>query len=242
MTRAHAFAVEARNQRILPSRYGAGWRDPFDVAVRRHLRPGLRVLDLGAGAVPVIPPHARPVGCTYAGFDIDPAELEKAPRGSYDEEIVADATEFLPRLENQFDLIVSWQVLEHVPSLQDTLENCYRYLRPNGAFVALFSGRFAAFAIVNRVIPARIGEFAMQRLLGRDPETMFHAFYDRTWYAAVVPLLEKWTRWELVPLYLGAGYFAFNRLLHDAYLTFENWAARTGRVNLATYYVLAAER
>ena len=60
--------------------------------------------------------------------------------------------------------------------------------------------------------------------------------------AKLVPLLEKWNRWELIPLYLGAGYFAFNKTLCQAYLGFENWAARTGRANLATYYVLAAER
>ena len=82
----------------------------------------------------------------------------------------------------------------------------------------------------------------MVRLLDRDPETMFRAFYDRASYTALVPLLEKWNCWELIPLYLGAGYFAFNKTLCQAYLGFENWAARTGRANLATYYVLAAER
>jgi SAM-dependent methyltransferase len=232
----------ARRERILPSRYGTAWRDPFDAHVRLHLRPGVRVLDVGAGAEPVIPPHARPSGCTYTGLDINPGELEKAPRGSYDEAIVADVTEFSPGLEEQFDLVLSWQVLEHVPSLQDAIENCYRYLKPQGVLVALFSGRFAAFAIVNRLVPERIGEFAMVRLLGRDPETMFRAFYDRASYTALVPLLTKWNRWEVVPLYLGAGYFAFNKTLCKAYLGFENWAARTGRANLATYYVLAAER
>jgi len=128
----------ARREGILPSRYGTGWRDPFDAHIRRHLRPGVRVLDVGAGAEPVIPLHARPSGCTYTGLDIDPCELEKAPRGSYDDAIVADVTEFSPGLEEQLDLVVSSQVLEHVPSLQDALENCYRYLRPQGALVALF--------------------------------------------------------------------------------------------------------
>src|SRR5438445_7139641 len=242
MTPGNSAAAEARRGPILPSRYDAGWRDPFDAHIRPHLRPGVRVLDVGAGAEPVIPPHARPFGCTYTGLDIDPGELQKAPRGSYDDAIVADATKFMPCLEEQFDLVVSWQVLEHVPSLQDALENCYRYLRPEGALVALFSGRFALFAIVNRLVPDRVGEFAMERLLGRDPETIFHAFYDRTCYTAVVPLLYPWNSWELIRLYVGAGYFSFNRFLYKAYLGFENWAARTGRANLATYYVLAAER
>jgi SAM-dependent methyltransferase len=232
----------ARDRRTLPSRYGPRWREPFDTNVQRHLRPGVRVLDLGAGAAPVIPAHARPTGCTYIGLDIDRDELEKAPRGSYDGAIVGDASEFTSRLEGQFDLVVSWQALEHVPSFQSALDNCYRYLRPRGAFVALFSGRFATFAIINRLIPEKIGAVAMQRLLGRDPETMFSAHYDRTYYTALVPLLEKWSRWELIPLYLGAGYFAFNGFLQQAYVAFENWAARGKRVDLATYYVLAAER
>src|SRR5438874_5681261 len=121
MTRAQtltAQAAETRDRRILPSRYGADWREPFDQRIRHHLRPGIHVLDLGAGAAPLIPPHARPVGCTYSGLDIDRVELEKAPHGAYHEAIVADATEFLPFLEEQFDVLVCWYALEHVPSMK----------------------------------------------------------------------------------------------------------------------------
>jgi SAM-dependent methyltransferase len=242
MTQTYAETPRSVTTPPLPARYGAQWREPFDAEVRRRLRPGLSVLDVGAGANPVIFPQARPPGCTYTGLDIDLHELEKAPCGSYDEAIVADMSKFRPDLENQFDLVLSSWVLEHVPSLEAALDNCHRYLRPGGSVVSLFAGRFAAFAILNRVTPARIGEFAMKRLLGREPETVFHAFYDRTYYSALVPVLEKWNRATLIPLYVGAGYFAWSPLLRNAYLRFEDWALRTDRRDLATYYVLAADR
>jgi SAM-dependent methyltransferase len=242
MSRKETLTPQTRSAQVLPSRYDGGLRRPFNARTRERLRPGIRILDLGAGAEPAIRLDARPPRCLYIGMDRNLAELAKAPHGSYDETVVADATRFTPRLERGFDLIVSSHVLEHVRPLDGALENCYRYLRPRGALIAVFSGRFAAFAIVNRHIPRPLGEIVMERFLGRDPETIFPALYDRTYYSALSRLLDKWSRWQITPLYLGAGYFAFSGLLCKTYLAFENWAAQSGRPNLATYYILEAER
>jgi hypothetical protein len=39
----------------LPVRYEARWRDEFERRVHSHLHRGVRILDLGSGANPVLP-------------------------------------------------------------------------------------------------------------------------------------------------------------------------------------------
>jgi SAM-dependent methyltransferase len=153
---------------------------------------------------------------------------------------VADASDRLDALRGRFDLIVSWQVLEHVRRLDAVVENCRTYLRPGGAVVALFSGTFAFFAVAGRLVPHRIAKAAMGRLLGRDPRSVFPAHYHHTWYTALERCFARgWEPVEIVPLYRGADYLRFAPLLQRAYLRYEDWAA-AGRPNLATHYLLYA--
>jgi SAM-dependent methyltransferase len=224
----------------LPARYQTRWQDEFERRVRAHLRDGARILDLGSGRRPTVPTAERPPNCFYLGVDISRGELEKAPTGSYDDWIVADAAQFVDSLEDHFDLVVSWQVLEHVKPLQGAIENCRRYLRPGGTFVALFSGTLSAVAVINRLVPQAVGIAAMKYLLARDPETVFPAYYDGTWYRPLRRYFENWQSQQIVPLFRGAGYFSFSRTLQGAYLHYENWAARSNRVNLATHYLVEA--
>ena len=59
--------------------------------------------------------------------------MEHAPEGSYDEMFVGDITKRVAELEGRFDLIICFQVLEHVKPLDDAIENLRCYLRPGGA-------------------------------------------------------------------------------------------------------------
>jgi SAM-dependent methyltransferase len=224
----------------LPARYHARWQDEFERRVRAQLCDGARILDLGSGSRPVVPTVERPVNSFYVGVDISRRELEKAPPDSYDEKRVADAAQFVVDLENDFDLIVSWQVLEHVRPLARAIENCRRYLRPGGTFIALFSGTLSAIGVINRLVPRKVGVAAMKHLLARDPETVFPAYYDGTWHRPLCRYFENWQSLDIVPLYRGAGYFSFNRTLQRAYLFYENWAAAGNRANLATHYLVEA--
>jgi SAM-dependent methyltransferase len=226
----------------LPARYGDVLRDRFQRSVAVGLRPGLHILDVGSGAHPSVSPARRPSDCRYVGLDVDAGELERAPAGIYDEVVVADLAERLQRLEGQFDVATVFHVLEHVRPLQRALENLRVYLRPGGSLVAMLSGAFAAFALANRVLPDTIGKALMERLMARDPETVFHAHYDGCWYGALERALAPWSRAEIVPIYQGAEYFNFALPLRRAYLAYENWAARRGHLNLATHYLVEAVR
>jgi SAM-dependent methyltransferase len=233
---------ESTRARPLPARYYEDWRAPFYARTAEALSDGAEILDVGSGARPALARHLRPRSCTYVGLDVSAVELERAGDGAYDETQVIDLSERRRELEGRFDLIVSWQVLEHVKPLDAALENLRAYLRPGGLMVAQLSGKFSAYAVVASLVPARLGELASQRLLSRDPETMFATHYDRCYDRALRELLRPWSEWEIVPRYRGGGYFDFSPALREAYLMYENWICRHGFSSLATHYLIRARR
>jgi SAM-dependent methyltransferase len=225
----------------LPDRYAVPWRRPFYDYLSRVLAPGASVLDVGSGRSPAIPVDLRPPDCHYVGLDISARELAVAPVGSYDETVVADLLEPRPELAARFDLVVSWQVLEHVESLVVALDAIHMCLRSGGHLAALLSGRWALFAVANRLIPRQIGVRLMGATIERDPETVFPARYDRATMSELTAALGGWAAAEVVPQYRGAGYLCAFPRLHALYLAYEGWA-RESHPNLATHYLVFAEK
>ena len=238
---AEAAAADGKGAN-LPARYSDPWPTGFGERVRDALAPGAVVLDVGCGSRPTIPPLERPAGCRYVALDEAREELAAAPAGSYDEVWVRDVTVPVPELAGRFDLAVSWNLFEHVRPLDAALANVRTYLRPGGRMIALLSGAFSAFALGGRLLPTRAAAVLMERLLGRDPGSVFRSHYDRCWYGALVQLLSGWSQAEVVPLYRGAEYFNFSPALRGLYLRYENWACTGRHRNLATHYLLDAVR
>ena len=176
----------------------------------------------------------------YLGLDVSAHELEVAPPGSYDEAIVTDAAVPVPALEGRCDLIVSWQVFEHLDDLPATVANLRGYLKPEGRLVAMLSGRFAAFALANAVLPARVGNAVASRVLGVPSEDVFPAHYHHCHSSALRRAFREWGSVELEPLYRGAVYFRPVPPALAAYLRYENWAHRRRIETLATHYLLCA--
>lgn len=197
-------------------------------------------MDVGSGKHPTILPQDRPPGTYYVGLDVSEAELRKAPEGSYDQVIVSDVANMIHGLNGQFDLIVTWFVLEHVKPLDGAFENMRTYLRPGGCLIAVFSGTFAAFALLNRAIPQPIGRWILKRLFGRPIESTFPAHYHHCWYSALERMLISWTQSQIVPYYTGAGYFRFSRVLRAIYVGYEEWTFLRTHRNLASYYLVTA--
>lgn len=223
-------------------RYRDNWLGLFRAAIQSELRPGSVVIDAGGGRHPAISRPDLPPGVTYIGLDLSERELKAAPPGSYDHLIVGDIVEFQPSLEGCADLVVSWQVLEHVAPLGDAMSNIYDYLRPGGLFVAQLSGGRSAFALINRVIPHRLAKVAMKLLLQRDPESVFPAPYDRCTYSGLSQALAYWSDVRIVPRYRGAQYFGFLPPLQTLYLCIEDRLVRGDHKDLATHYLVIARR
>jgi SAM-dependent methyltransferase len=88
-----------------------------------------RVLEAGSGSRShmQLPPRA-----TLVGMDISQAELDR--HSALDEAILGDIQTY-PLKPESFDLIVCWDVLEHVSRPVDAMENFARALRPGGMVV-----------------------------------------------------------------------------------------------------------
>lgn len=223
-------------------RYADTWRERFVERYQPFLREGMTILDVGSGRLPAIPVEERPANCRYLGLDISAEELALAPSGSYDESYVKDLRVHEPALDNQVDLIVSWQVLEHIEPLSDAVRNIHGYLKPGGHFVGLLSGRNAHFSIINRIVPEKLGVWAMKHLLNRPPDTVFRAHYDSCTDEGLRRVFGDWRGVEIVSHYIGAVYFSFFKPASRAYLVYEDWLIRNKKTNLATHYTVIAEK
>ena len=227
----------------LPERYRTPWRQPFETAIFERLEPGCAVLDIGSGRHPAIAPGRRPAEITYTGLDISLDELLEAGPNAYGETVEADASVLQKGLIGSFDLVISWQVLEHVQDLEAAIGNVHRYLRPGGRFVALFSGAWSLFGLINRALPDRLGSRIVDRTMKRTENNLpvFPAHYDRCTAKDLDPLFAAWSQYELTPLYNGASYFNFLPPLRSAYLVYENSIHQRRVANLATHYLVVAE-
>jgi 2-polyprenyl-6-hydroxyphenyl methylase/3-demethylubiquinone-9 3-methyltransferase len=225
----------------LPARYGYRMQDVFLERLRPLLTPGVTILDVGAGRAPTLAPPDRPADCRYLGLDISAAELEAAGDDAYDAGYVHDIIEPLPEV-GDVDVIISWQVLEHVSSLPRALANLRDILRPGGTLLAQTSGSFAAFAVAARVMPHQLRVKVMARYLGHHEEEKFPTSYDHCTARALRKLLGDWESSELVPFYRGAPYFSMSRPLQRLYLGYEDLIAARGWENLATHYLIAAQK
>lgn len=226
---------------LLPDRYAHPMQEEFFARARPLLVPGVQILDVGAGRYPTIGPADRPPGCRYVGLDIEAEEIAAAGEDAYDESIVADIAAPLER-DGEFDLVLSWQVLEHVSPLADALENLRVALRPGGTLIAQLTGSNAAFAVVGRLMPHRVKLWIATRVLGHREEEKFPTRYDRSSHRALTCLLGSWSKVEIVPFYRGATYFKFARPLMRAYLAYESAIERRGTRDLATHYLIVAQR
>jgi SAM-dependent methyltransferase len=223
-------------------RYATYWGTEFWEEVNGTLARAGAVLDVGSGRRPTIAPEDRPADVEYVGLDISAEELALAPEGAYDETVAADASELVQGLVGRFDLILSWQVLEHVEDLPRAAANFHAYAKPGGSFVAMLSGRYAAYAVANRVLPADAARRFVARLRRRPIDTVFPAHYDHCDEKGLRDAFSSWERVEVIPLWRGADYFERLPGLRGLYLRYEDLAIRRGWDGLATNYTVIARR
>lgn len=218
---------------------GLRHKDRFAALLGPLLRPGMRILDVGAGRDPTLGAAARPPGAVYVGMDEDPGELERAA-GFYDQTIEGDITRHDPSLDGSFDLVVSWQVFEHVRAPRDAYRNIHRYLKPGGHYAGRLTGRYALFAMMNRVLPMALTRWLLVHLTGRKPDSVFRAFYQDATLGRLRDIFGSWEHYEIRPEFDGREYFEFSRVAAAANRLYLRFARRDPR--LASYYTVLARK
>jgi len=114
--------------------------DLVAAAVRAHLRPGGRVLDLGCGAA-LVAERISDLPATYVGLDF-PAHQVRFAAESFAARRVDLRTDFLrgdgaalPFPAASFDVVVLSEVIEHLLRPEVAVWEISRVLRPGGVFV-----------------------------------------------------------------------------------------------------------
>jgi SAM-dependent methyltransferase len=119
-----------------------------------------KVLDAGCGyKLPIDVPR----GVHLSGIDNSPAMLEKNTNA--DELILGDIQSYpLPR--DEFDAVICWWVLEHVPRPADALTNMSSTLRPGGLLVLGIPHIYSLKAFVTKITPYRFHVWVLRHIFG----------------------------------------------------------------------------
>ncbi|MBE7513978.1 MAG: class I SAM-dependent methyltransferase [Anaerolineales bacterium] len=153
-----------------------GWRpatERYETVIRDHLRPGLRVLDVGCGRGGVLEQLGELVDYPV-GVDPDLASLREhrlatLPRAA----ALSDALPFAPE---SFDMILASWVLEHLDDPLRTLNTIRRTLTPGGLFIFLTPNARSLVALLNRLFRP-FQTILVPRLYGRAEADTFPVRY-----------------------------------------------------------------
>jgi SAM-dependent methyltransferase len=118
-----------------------------------------RVLEAGCGSLSHLTLHQDHV----TGIDISAAQLARNP--VLEERIQGDLERY-PLPAGAFDLVISWDVLEHLPAPELALTNLARALAPGGLLVLAFPNRSSIKGFVTRLTPHRFHVWAYRWLWG----------------------------------------------------------------------------
>ncbi len=191
-------------------------------------RPRLRVLEAGCGSASHV--SFRQPG-TLVGIDISAQQLER--NKELDERILGDLqTHRFPAAE--FDVVICWDVLEHLPDPDSALTNMCAAVQPGGLVVLKSPNLYSVKGLVTKWSPHWIHVLAYRMLgrpvpRGRTDVAPFKTFLAR---GCTPPSIRRFARqkgWEIaysqtydITSVLGSGKRSINALYGVA-RTLSRW-------------------
>lgn len=134
-----------------------------------------------------------------AGWHVHGVEPGHAPRRIATEQLGLDVVPRLDEVAGPFDVVTSWEVIEHTHEPLAHATSLRELSRPGGELVALIGGNAAALA--NRVMRAASAAFDFPRLWYFTPDS-FSALLDRAGWD-VVEVEQRLDEIDVVLTYLG---------------------------------------
>lgn len=160
-------------------------RKNVEIARRLLGRTGLEnvqdVLEVGCGTGFLASYLAREYRLSVIGIDLDPDQVARARKDANESDhlefLEGDATG-LPFGNDRFDMVLSFDVLHHIPDWHRALEEVGRVLRSHGTYVLndLALPRFTASALQG-LLKNRMGVYSIDDILGELRRNELDALY-----------------------------------------------------------------
>lgn len=199
----------------------------FDATVRGYLRPGMTILDAGAGRGVRYPYDYGEAVARVVGVDTDP---EVVHNPNVDEAIVADLSR-LPFENLTFDLVFSKYVVEHLARPLLTFRELRRVMRPGAHLVFHTPNRFHYVAVGAMLTPQRFHVWFNARR-GRVEEDTFPTRY-RANDRKTLRMVAAGSGFRVVALELiepKPDYLFFHPLAYRAGIVYERLVNRSTRL------------
>jgi SAM-dependent methyltransferase len=154
----------------------AAWEEYESILQRLVTQPGVSsVCDVGGGARPSLSvDYIREHGLRYTVVDISSEELANAPEGY--EKLEADVASPAFRPTEQYDVVTSKMVAEHVRDPSHFHRNVLDMLVPGGRAFHFFPTLYTVPFAINRVLPEKLSERALYSS-EKQRDFKFQAFY-----------------------------------------------------------------
>lgn len=173
------------------------------------LRPGMRVLDAGAGENGLLYKKFPASGARRVGLDIMPL-----PARHPADELVQGDLGALPVGDGSFDLVTSEFVLEHLADPLAAFREIRRALKPGGKFIFITSNVLNPIMAFSKLTPHGIHAMLRDRLLAQPAHETFPTTYRANTSADLRALGRAAGFGEIALRRAGnPGYFTFSRAL-----------------------------
>jgi len=151
------------------------------------------------------------------GIDIDPIFEEAgrlfAQQKGVDIEFLTGYGEALPYEPNSFDLIISFDVFEHVRDVAQVMKECFRVLKPGGKLLVIFPQYLQpleSHSLITK-LPCLHWIFSGETFTQATYDIFEERGKDADWYALKSPYLEEWER---LPTLNGISLHRFRQIIN----------------------------
>ncbi len=142
-------------------------------AIRRHLRPGQRLLDAGCGRYLKVSREFAGIA-QVVGIDLE-SQLETgndtAPFG------IRGDLSHLPFPSNYFDMVISRSVVEHLEDPVQVFREFARVLRPSGKVIIVTPNKYDYVSVIAAVTPYRLHRALVSRIFQVSEDDVYPTLY-----------------------------------------------------------------
>jgi len=154
-----------------------GYRGPYheyESLVLDLLGPDMSLLDVGCGRAFPMAEKWLSTGARVCGIDPVADPSAAVPEGA---EVIEGGSEEMPFGDQEFDVITSCAVLEHLEMPAKVFQEFYRVLKAGGRTVLLTPSKYDYVSVAAQLMPNRFHAKVVSATEGRDEVDTFPTFY-----------------------------------------------------------------